>query len=319
MNVGDIVRLTHSKEQGVITKVLKNDLFEVEIDGGFRLPILRKELTFVSSSENKFFTNKNGIILPQSPQNLPKAEKGIFLAFENVNDKELAIYLINNTDWEICFILSLGSDKNHRGILAGLLHVRQFLKSSHQISLKSLDEYETFSFKGLYFINGYFKDKPPFEKKIRIKNSELSFTKKTAPILEKEMYLFQLDTEDKTLSINPSELKEKLLEKKNVEEIKQKQFQTPLSVVDLHIEKIASNYEVLNNSEILDLQIKTFESNLEYAIASGLDEITFIHGVGNGVLKNQIQKYLSKHKNVAWFEDAQKQKFGYGATKVKIK
>jgi dsDNA-specific endonuclease/ATPase MutS2 len=50
-----------------------------------------------------------------------------------------------------------------------------------------------------------------------------------------------------------------------------------------------------------------------------MDEIIFIHGVGNGVLRNAIHKRLSGNKNVQYFEDAQKEKFGYGATKVRIK
>jgi dsDNA-specific endonuclease/ATPase MutS2 len=50
-----------------------------------------------------------------------------------------------------------------------------------------------------------------------------------------------------------------------------------------------------------------------------MDEIIFIHGVGNGTLRNELHKRLSGHKNVKYYEDAQKEKFGYGATKVKIK
>jgi hypothetical protein len=319
MNIGDKVRLIHSKEQGIIVKVLKNELFEVEIEGGFRLPILKRELAFVSTSEKSYFTNNNEVILPQKAQNHPIAEKGIFLAFEKINDKELTATIINNTDWQLSFIFSMGSEKNHKGLLAGLLHVRQFLDSKYRIALNSLDDYETFAFKCLYFLEGYYKDKPVFEKKFRLKNTELPFNKKLAPLINKEMYVFQLDADEKSFSINPAEIKEKLLEKKVVEEIPTKQFQTPSSVVDLHIEKISSNHHFLNNAQMFDLQLKTFESKLESAIASGLDEITFIHGVGNGILKNEIQKLLSKHKNVAWFEDAQKEKFGYGATKVRIK
>jgi dsDNA-specific endonuclease/ATPase MutS2 len=50
-----------------------------------------------------------------------------------------------------------------------------------------------------------------------------------------------------------------------------------------------------------------------------MDEIIFIHGVGNGVLRTEIHKRLSKNKQVEYFKDAMKEKFGYGATLVKIK
>ncbi len=320
MNIGDKVRLIHSKGEGIITRILKNDLFEVEIEDGFRLPILKRELAFVSKNESNFFANKNSDQSLKPNPILPKAEKGIFLGFEKITDKELSIYLINNTDWELPIILSTGSDKNHKGILAGILHVRSFLKSEHKILLKDLDEYETFVCQILFFTHGYFKEKQPFIKKLRIKNTELPFKKKFAPLVERELYIFQLDTEDeKPFTVNADELKEKILENKSIEESRQKQFQVPSSVVDLHIEKLSQNHLSMNNAQMLDLQLKTFEKNLESAIASGLDEVTFIHGVGNGVLKNEIQKQLSKHKNVAYYEDAQKEKFGYGATKVRIK
>ena len=72
-------------------------------------------------------------------------------------------------------------------------------------------------------------------------------------------------------------------------------------------------------SEKLSLQIKTFEQKLENAIAAGLDEITFIHGSGNGVLRDELHRRLGKEQHVQYFKDAQKEKFGYGATLVKIK
>jgi dsDNA-specific endonuclease/ATPase MutS2 len=70
---------------------------------------------------------------------------------------------------------------------------------------------------------------------------------------------------------------------------------------------------------MLELQLKTFEENLDRAIATGMDEITFIHGIGSGALRNAIHKKLSKMKNIQYFEDTLREKFGYGATLVRIK
>jgi dsDNA-specific endonuclease/ATPase MutS2 len=50
-----------------------------------------------------------------------------------------------------------------------------------------------------------------------------------------------------------------------------------------------------------------------------MDEITFIHGVGNGIMRMEIHKRLSKNPQVQFFKDAMKEKFGYGATLVKLK
>ena len=74
----------------------------------------------------------------------------------------------------------------------------------------------------------------------------------------------------------------------------------------------------MSNSEILRIQLEQFEKNLDQAIASGMDEITFIHGIGNGVLRKEIHKRLSQIQNIKYFQDTQKDQWGYGATLVRI-
>ena len=43
MNIGDKVRLIHSKEEGIVTRILPNNVIEIEIEDGFRLPVLKRE------------------------------------------------------------------------------------------------------------------------------------------------------------------------------------------------------------------------------------------------------------------------------------
>src|SRR4051794_12108172 len=93
----------------------------------------------------------------------------------------------------------------------------------------------------------------------------------------------------------------------------------PASVIDLHIEQLSGDKARMSNTEILKIQLDAFEKQLENAIASGMQEITFIHGIGNGTLRLELHKRLGRHPHVQYYEDAQKEKFGYGATKVKIK
>lgn len=58
---------------------------------------------------------------------------------------------------------------------------------------------------------------------------------------------------------------------------------------------------------------------MDQAILAGLDEIIFVHGVGNGTLKTKIHKILSDSNSIKFYKDARKEKFGYGATLVQIK
>lgn len=326
MNIGDKVRLIHSKEEGIVTRFLKNDVVEVEIEEGFKLPVLRKELAVVSKAEDKAFkpqTRVQETIAPQRPvgersSSHVKADKGIYLAFLPINEKLVSLHIINNSDWDLPFSLTSGSEKTHRGLLGGFLTARTFQKHPIDLDLKDFNDWGNITFQAFYYNFGYFAERPIFVKKIRLRANTFFINKKSAPILLKDCYLFQLDGEDAPFVINTAELKEKMMQPKT-EEIPLKTVEKPAATIDLHIEQLTANALSMNNAQMLDLQLRTFETKFENAIASGMDEIVFIHGVGNGILKQEIQKKLAGHKNVAWFQDAQKEKFGYGATRIKIK
>ncbi len=136
MNIGDKVRLIHSKEEGIVTRFLKNDVVEVEIEEGFKLPVLRKELAVVSKAEDKAFKPQSKLQETIAPQRAVgerssshvKAEKGIYLAFLPINDKLVSLHIINNSDWDLPFSLTSGSEKTHRGLLGGFLTARTFQK-----------------------------------------------------------------------------------------------------------------------------------------------------------------------------------------------
>ncbi|MBA4853349.1 DUF2027 domain-containing protein [Emticicia sp. BO119] len=335
MNIGDKVRLIHSKEEGIITRFLKDNVVEVEIEAGFKLPVLRRELAVVSTNEKQFFkpvqpASNTEIAKQKEFKPTIKADKGIFLAFLPINDKSVAIYLVNNSDWHLPFSLTLNNGRIHVGLLGGVLRGKSTQKSNLELDIKEMEEWGSFSFQALYYTDGPFDERISLSKKMRVRTSSWVDHKKKAPLLDKEAYLYQLDSDEveqavakpkeqeKKLVIDVNKLKEGMMEQKQ-SEVLPKNYEKPTQLVDLHIEELTKNHRLMGNAEMLELQINTFMNKFEQAIASGMDEITFIHGVGNGVLRQEIQKRLSGHKNVAWFEDAQKEKFGYGATRVKIK
>ena len=72
----------------------------------------------------------------------------------------------------------------------------------------------------------------------------------------------------------------------------------------------------LDNYDILTIQLETAKRKLEYAIQKRISKIIFIHGVGEGVLKSELE-YLFKKYPVKYY-DASYQKYGLGATEVYI-
>ncbi|MDO5760210.1 MAG: DUF2027 domain-containing protein, partial [Bacteroidota bacterium] len=64
--------------------------------------------------------------------------------------------------------------------------------------------------------------------------------------------------------------------------------------VDLHIEELTEEESRLQPFEKLNLQMNYFKKCLEEAIQRNFDKIIFIHGVGQGVLKKNIEEELNK-------------------------
>ena len=74
----------------------------------------------------------------------------------------------------------------------------------------------------------------------------------------------------------------------------------------------------MSNYDILTLQSETAKRHLEFAIRNRIPKIVFIHGVGEGILKSELDFLLGRYDNVV-FQDGNYQKYGLGATEVFIK
>ncbi len=85
--------------------------------------------------------------------------------------------------------------------------------------------------------------------------------------------------------------------------------------VDLHIEKLVPSKRGMNNYDILNLQIETAKRQLDFAQKNRIPRVVFIHGVGEGVLKAELDFLLGRYDNIS-FQDASYQKYGLGATEV---
>ena len=88
--------------------------------------------------------------------------------------------------------------------------------------------------------------------------------------------------------------------------------------IDLHIEKLSKDHRRMESFDMLTLQLDTARYQVEYAIRNRIPRIVFIHGVGEGVLKSELESLFSRYAEVV-AEDANYQKYGLGATQVYIK
>jgi hypothetical protein len=323
MNIGDRVRLLHGKEEGIITQFIGTDQVEIAIEHDFTIPVLRREVVVIAAEEDKYLKNNGNEpfakeIKKNEPAPLPvTATAGIYVALAHQTEELLAVHIINYSDFDLLFTYGEETSGRYKGIHNDKITPKNSKSVAH-LHLKDFDkwpdlvvQYLQHRVSGLHLLE-------PVVKRIKFKASSFYKSKKMAPVLKKEAYLFALD--QKPVEINPDKILENIVEAetKNPEIY---QLKTPSHEIDLHIEKLTDlDPALMSNSEMLRTQLAVFQDNLDRALATNMHEIIFIHGTGNGVLRKEIHKILSQMRTqIKYYEDARKEKFGYGATLVRLK
>lgn len=98
---------------------------------------------------------------------------------------------------------------------------------------------------------------------------------------------------------------------------KPKQRHAPKLVIDLHIHHLVESTKRMTNFEMLNLQVDTARRQLEFAMKKRIPKLVFIHGVGEGVLKQELETLFGRYNNVQYY-DADFKTYGFGATEVRI-
>ncbi|GAB3824193.1 Smr/MutS family protein [Hymenobacter jeollabukensis] len=375
MNIGDRVRLMSGREEGIVTRILDQNLVEVTIDD-FPVPVLRSELVLVAAEEFKAFggselapsqvaparplkpgkpgkapaapttttTPTGSTSTPAKAAPAPPAPKGLYLALVQQTSELLVAHLINNTDADVLFTFGEERGGQYRALAADKLAPKTVSQPLGHRHLKDFDQWATAV---VQLLPAQLNAPTLYDtllKRVSFKASSFYSARREAPVIKREAYLFQLDEKPAapiavpltdeapkpTPTVDPAKLRDQLADKLRgdaktvVPAPKQeplKAIVAPPHEVDLHLEalKPEGGIEGLSNTAVLELQTAAFEDALSRALATNMHEIIFIHGVGNGTLRKELHKRLSRNRDIKFFEEARKEKFGYGATLVRLK
>jgi hypothetical protein len=321
MVVGSKVRMLHGMGEGIVTKI-QGDQATVLLNEGLEIPLRLKDLVAISTrhEESQIQKADPASVSMQASRSsrLFFVKEGVFLAGFHVSPMLVDFSIVNHTDYELVVVVY----KLGRPINQFYTKVSVEPKSVVQIN-GSLPFQEAHHLVGLAI--QILKFHPDQGEAVPLKEYRLAFsqidwpkTKRQVPILEKEGYLLQLDGDQ--VKIDPKEMQDKMMNpvlKPQTPVVKPKAF-IEFREVDLHIEKLSSDFGDLTASAILEIQLKEFEKALDKAILDGVSRLIFIHGVGIGVLRDEIHKRLGRHKSVKHFKDALREKFGYGATEAQL-
>ena len=181
-----------------------------------------------------------------------------------------------------------------------------------------------------------FKDKKPFALKpamnIERRIDTVKFYKlhlfRENPFFDEGALIYDLVVDDKPtkeIFADAEEIQKVILEKKKGDAQKKQAPQPRITKgsdileVDLHLDALLETTAGMNNFDMLNYQLdvvrKTLDENLKYKGK----KIVFIHGKGEGVLRNAISQEIRRKYPRCLSQDASFQKYGFGATMVIIK
>jgi hypothetical protein len=311
--LGDFVRFVDEKMEGFVTRIIDEQMIGVTGDDDFEIPVLASKVTSVHGYEHGTKSKGGDIANVQIPTTEFIA-KGVYLGL--VNDAKVNsvvhFHLINTTSFQLLATLTTENALKYKGEFAGIIAPASAVKI-YSAQLADLQLWPKLMLDINFYTQQNIKPAESLHITEKLKAKDFAGTKKKLPLLNETGWLIQLDEPE--LVIDAQKLKESF--HKPAEE--KVEVEKPTAEVDLHIEKLRTDHQFINSNEILAIQLAHFHKALDAAIVHQLPEITFIHGTGNGTLRNELHKVLSKSNKVQTFMDARKEKFGYGATKVLLK
>jgi|YelNatPaOPRAMG01_1025707.scaffolds.fasta_scaffold87425_1 hypothetical protein len=345
IRIGSRVKFLNDPGGGTVVRIVGNEAY-VQDEDGFEIPTLLSNLIpdtggdvyegRVPDTEDDDSVEEELSVVESKPVNqsveeeLPPvqvaeyAEKfKVYLAFvletdsAKSDERLVGVYLINEGDYFIYYALGLDVLQKRKNMGHGQLEP-QLMAKIGVYSVQLLHEYSAMSVNILPYNVKSYAACPVLQLSIDWSELNLMAASSFQPneyfddpaiILDLKEFEENIRKKEVLLRKSPPVPKEHLAAPKPAKEVEE---------VDLHIDKIVSPEQLtqLSSAQILEIQIDRFTFALESALKARTKRIVFIHGVGNGKLRYEIQKILRRKYPQLDFQDASFAEYGYGATMV---
>lgn len=331
--VGDIVLILHSNEEGKVIDIINDKMMMVEVNG-VSFPVYKDQVDFPyfkRFSEKKIVPSKKekkyvDDIRKEKKISVPQVADGVWLTFLPVMEidefgdevvEELKLHLINRTHAAYRFTYKLNFFGKPDFELKNQVNPFEDFYL-HDIPFSDLNDNPTFDFE-FSLLQPDKKKAEYYEASLRLKPKQLfakieAIRQTNQATFSHRLFEHYPDRayEDKLELGSLSAKGFKVYDAKRVRE----HLEPARTVVDLHIEKLANDWQQMDNYEIVALQLKTFEKYYDLALAHHQPSLTIIHGVGEGRLRDEIHDILRLKKEVKSFVNQYDPRFGYGATEI---
>jgi hypothetical protein len=242
-----------------------------------------------------------------------------------INDYK--IYLFNSSSFNVLFSYSIKDDEYFQTLKHGELGAYQKILLK-QVKIQFFKDYSYHKIECLFYKNTHFKAQLPIVEIVNVSPKTLSESKAIRhdefklPVhgfLLKDEFLSQTNVEQELSLVDIARLKsvKEFNSRSKVSKSNKEYLRSLEKEIDLHITELVDKPEGLSNFEMLNIQLEKFENELDDAIFKNMKKIIFIHGVGNGRLKQEIIARLKQTKGVT-YQDGSYKDYGFGATQVNI-
>ncbi|MDD2475417.1 MAG: DUF2027 domain-containing protein [Dysgonamonadaceae bacterium] len=351
MNIGDTVRFLNTVGGGVVKGFQDKNILIVEDEHGFDFPILINECIRIDSTENEKLKNakieeenlddQSTTNAPQvvdidddQPEETPGGDKIttclIYLPtdIKTLSNTHFECFFVNDSNYYLYVNYMSRKNNSWQSRYNGLIepNTKLFLE---EFSKTELNDFEQISVQYIAFKhNKSYGFKSPVSVELRI--DTVKFYKlhsfKENDYFEDDAivyYITKKDMPEREMLITTQDIQQAIIEKETptrrprIQKIKKKE--DDILEIDLHINQLLDTISGMSNKEMLDYQMSKFNEVMNENKNKKNKKIVFIHGKGDGVLKNEIIKTLKKQYQKAYYQDASFQEYGYGATMVIIK
>ncbi|MDR0865533.1 MAG: DUF2027 domain-containing protein [Candidatus Symbiothrix sp.] len=350
MKIGDKVRFLNAVGGGIVRQFKNKELVIVEEEDGFETPVLIRECIVVGESNLQVKSASQKAVekveIPPVTEK-PKEEKyeivemaggdrlNVYLAYLPIDIKNLGkcnyeAFLVNDSNYYLFFNYMSRQNNAWVSRCNELIepNTRLFIEEFTKTQLNELEKV------CVQFI-AFKKDKPYSLKNaysVELRLDAMKFYKlhsfRENDFFEDEALIYPVVTNDsaaRELLISASDLQEAMTQKAVIDlspkkPVLVKKDKTPQIIeVDLHIDQLLDTTAGLSNADILNIQLDKFRQVMEENKNKKGQKIVFIHGKGEGVLRNAVLSELKiKHKQCP-VQDASFIEYGFGATMVTVK
>lgn len=355
VKVGDTVRYLNSVGGGRVVRIV-GDIAYVDEDG-FETPVLTRECVVVATpsatakAAPKSVSRIESAPVPSkdttpAPTRLPVIETvggdklNIVIGFEPVDIKALSrsgfeAFIVNDSNYYLYVTLATRSTSDSEWMprFDGLIepNIQEFAFEFPQ------SELGTFERLGVQFV-AFKRDKAFAAKEpafVEFKVDPTKFAKlhcfRPNPYFDNPVIAFDVVTSDRVAAdftpdaealgrgmMQPQKAEHKPSPRESKPSQK-KAFRNDVIEVDLHADELFDTTAGLSPADILNRQIETFTEVMTANLRHPGQKIVFIHGKGEGILREALRKELTHRFKGHDVQDASFREYGFGATQVTIR